>query len=420
VQQSLFDSGPSQSVSIAVRSGKDMTSEEKEKLTQARLDDLAHVEIWTPIGTNRQMSYATHGLFRFFGKFPPPVATYLIKKYADQGGVVSDPMCGSGTTGVECLLQKRSCLLMDVNPLCLQLAKVKTRYLPHEQLCEAIAEVKRLYEPAGDDNGALGPIGLRDPKHWFLEKTAASLRGLRAAIDQAIANGPLRDFLLVAFASIVRRVSRATTQQGRLFLDAETALEDVLDVFLKRATQGARAIAKLPVTNELGVEIEVLGHDLRSPCPHKWRGKCSLVIVHPPYFNAYRYSRINSLELAWLGIRHADVRKHEIREFFKVGKPQKVVEYVADMALAMANAAELLKKGGSLALMIGDTVLKERYIPVIRQLLEALKDTKLRLSTVALRVPQFTEASWVASQRRKSDKVGVRLYDFILLFEKVA
>ncbi len=94
-----------------------------------------------------------------------------------------------------------------------------------------------------------------------------------------------------------------------------------------------------------------------------------LVIVHPPYFNSYKFSSVNSLELAWLGIDPAEVRQGEIREFFKVGRPEKVESYLEDMSRVLARLARGMTTGAVLALMIGDTVLRGEHIRVVRSLL---------------------------------------------------
>jgi hypothetical protein len=44
--------------------------------------------------------------------------------------------------------------------------------------------------------------------------------------------------------------------------------------------------------------------------------------------------------------------------------------------------------------------------------------SRLALDRVVLRVPKYTEASWVASQRRRSDRIGVTLNDFILILRR--
>ncbi|MGH3085557.1 MAG: DNA methyltransferase, partial [Gaiellaceae bacterium] len=115
--------------------------EEDDLLARAGLGDLAPVEAWTVPGSSRQLSYATHGVFRFFGKFPPPVAGHLISTHTAPGELVIDPMCGSGTTGVECILAHRRSVLGDVNPLALLLARVKTRPIDLRLLDAAVNRI---------------------------------------------------------------------------------------------------------------------------------------------------------------------------------------------------------------------------------------------------------------------------------------
>jgi hypothetical protein len=387
-----------------------LTSAEQNILKISGLADHAPAEAWTVTGSSRQLAYATHGIFRFFGKFPPPVATHLIAEHTSVHDVVLDPMCGSGTTGVECVLMNRRAVLGDVNPLALLLARVKTQPLDVAAFDDALARVTRAYRPLSAKKTGFEPVGLRNPDHWFLESTADSLRGLQHLIKREKEDA-VRDALWVAFAGTVRRVSRATTQQGRLFLDAATALPDALDTFESRALRVKKATATLPeavdVPNVMPMDIRELQTLEQTP----------LLILHPPYFNAYRYSSVNSLELAWLGWSHSDVRPDEIREFFKIGKAENVDKYIDDMEAAINSASTLITRGGVLALMIGDTTLQGQHIPVVRPLLERIGHI-LRLETIALRVPQFTEASWVTSQRRARETLGIKLMDYVLTFRK--
>lgn len=408
-QTSLFDSGTRSG--LEVRQYGELSSSERELVGRSGLGDLAPVEAWTARGTNREMSYATHGIFRYFGKFPPPVAAHLIAEHTDKGDTVCDPMCGSGTTGVECVLSGRRGVLYDVNPLGLLVSRVKARYIDRGSLEGSLGRVLGRYVPDDRDGGL--PVGLKDPLHWFLPGTMASLRGLRSAIDEED-DPALKDFLMLSLCGCIRRVSRATSQQGRLFLDVETAEPDALPFFTRRAEVAMRGISSLP--RGRNDEVRVEHADLQSMSSEDVRA--GLVIVHPPYFNAYKYSRINSLELAWLGCDPGDVRKEEVREYFKTGKPEKVGNYVSDMSRALGNAFTLVRPGGTLALMIGDTILGGDYIPVTTRLLEAAGLESVSLAKVVVRVPMYTEASWVASQRRDSSRIGIRLHDFILVFEK--
>lgn len=387
---------------------------EKLLLMNSKLEGLAKIEVWTALGTNKQISYATHGLYRYFGKFPAPIARKLIISYSKEGDEILDVMAGSGTTGVEALLLNRKAILYDVNPLSRLIAKVKTTVIDKSKLLFEYEKIKTLYKPLTYDEYPFNPIGLKNTTHWFYEETINSLRGIKKLID-SINDISTKEFAEVVFVSIVRNVSKATTQQGRLFLDINSAKLDALDIFLKKYLKAIEMLDELPNVNN----VKVKEHNLKIPFNEIEYGKRNLIIAHPPYFNSYKYSSINSLELSWLGVDHADVRKEEVKEFFKVGKKEKVSFYVEDMVKCFNNVFPLLKKDGVFAVMIGDTIIKEEYIPVTKLILEKLELKDIQLEKIILRKPQYTEATWAASQRRNKNNLGVVLYDFILIFRRI-
>ncbi|MEK6233502.1 MAG: hypothetical protein N2C14_02225, partial [Planctomycetales bacterium] len=194
-------------------------------------------------------------------------------------------------------------------------------------------------------------------------------------------------------------------------LDADSAEPNPLVRFAKTAEAAILAVSSLPKSSS---KIQVrrasaLERDFS-------RRKTKLIICHPPYFNVYRYSRVFSLETAWLGHELQPIRGQEVREFFKVGKPDNVTRWVEDMRAVLVRVARGLADRGVLALMVGDAVMKGQRIPAARLLLEAVQDF-LKPVKIAVRPPKFTEASWAASQRRTGDQVGVPLADFVILLQ---
>ena len=403
----------SDKVGIEIRSQGELIDREIALIEKSGLDQLAPVETWTALGTNQQLAYATHGIFRYFGKFPPPIATYMISQYTKEKDLVIDPMCGSGTTALEAGILKRRCAVNDVNPLSVLISKVKTTKIDKSLLEEKLEYLKANYRPMSLEEYAFVPVALKDPDHWFLKETSDSLRGIKYLIEQET-NTNLKNFLKVIFAATIRRVSRATTQQGRLFLDVATALEDAFPTFEKRYEIGMKGLAELPEISD----IEYYNVDLKDLSAIDYEGKAKLVILHPPYFNSYKYSSVNSLEMGWLGYDRNQCNKKEVKEFFKVGKPENYERYVKDMSLALNNALNMLVPGGVLGLMIGDTIMKGEYIQVTRSLMDKLDSDKYELSKVVMRVPKYTEATWVASQRRDSNNIGITLSDYIVLIRK--
>lgn len=370
------------------------------------------LEVWTSPDSNKTLSYLSHGIFRYFGKFPPPIARYLIESYSNKKELILDPMCGSGTTALESLLLDRKAICLDINPLSVLITKVKTSFIPQNMYFLALNEVlERINNYQTDCDGFELP-GFKNPQHWFLTESIASLSAIKDAIIKTEIGQCEKDALMVAFLSVVRRVSKATTQQGRLFLDIESAEKDAIPFFKKKAIDIGKQLALLPDNNN---SVKINQQSILESDEIKEQAK--LIICHPPYFNSYKYSSVNSLELAWLGTDHADVRKDEIREAFKIGKSERVVQYVEDMACALKNMYGGLQSDGRLALMIGDTVIKGQYIPVLKNLLDKL-GAFYEVERAALRIPKFTEASWAASQRRTGQHVGINLCDLIVILRK--
>jgi site-specific DNA-methyltransferase (cytosine-N4-specific) len=402
------------SAGIEVRKQEEMNEAELHLIQQAGLDTYAPIEAWTALGTNNQISYSTHGIFRYFGKFPSTIAAHLIMQYTNENDNVMDPMAGSGTTALEALLANRNCKSFDVNPLSTLLQRVKTTHINGDVLQRTLDDLCAQYKPMTVEEFDWVPIGIRNIDHWFLPATQDSIRGLIYVINQ-IEDLSVREFFQICLASAIRPVSRATTQQGRLFLDVVTAKEDCLETFVKKAKKAITAVDALPEkTSEIAIDL----HDASET--FDFGPVNDLIIVHPPYFNSYKYSSVNSLELSWMRINHADVRKNEVREFFKVGKAEKVDYYVEDMTTSLNNIASTLKPGGVMGLMIGDTIIKGQYIQSTKKLLDKFLDANpdIKVETMVLHVPKYTEASWTASQRRKSDKVGISLNDFIIIFRR--
>lgn len=399
---------------LLIRNKEEMEPFELEMLKRANLLDLGTCEAWTSEGTNQQLAYSTHGFMRFFGKFPPPIASYLIEKYTVEGETILDPMGGSGTSAVECLLRNRNCEIRDVNPMMLLLQKVKITKLSSIKVLSSLERIIKQYKPLNKDEIDYYPVGLRDASHYFLAETIESLNGIKKLIEDE-KDIDIQDFLYICFLSIIRSVSRATTQQGRLFLDVETAEKNALPLFIKKVK---KLVPKIEELNKRKYKINIKEHNLMDSLGEKYKNKMNLVILHPPYFNSYKYSGVNSLELSWLGVKHADIRKKEIREFFKIGKPEKYVDFVTDMAISLENAYETLKPGAHMGFMMGDTAIKGEYIPVMRATLDKAILPNSSIETVALRVPKYTEASWAASQRRNANDVGITLFDFVIVIKK--
>jgi len=372
---------------------------------------LSEIQVWDIAATSQRLSYGTHGFSRYFGKFPPPIAQHLMATYSRKGAVIADPMCGSGTSTLEALLDGNDVIASDVSPLAVMLTNAKTRLgMRVADLVSAAEETIRLSRRMK----AVVPdlhLSLRNPSHWFLDETVNNLGKINAAIGRVTADVPeAAPFLYASLAAIIRQASRATSQQGRLFLDVDSAVPDPREIFERRMQKNLAALQSLPRYARRPARVA----DARLV---RFPKAVDLAIMHPPYFNAYKYSAVYSLELAWLGHAIKSIRHGELREGFKQGAKASVGDYIDDLMAAILNVSPQLAPRGKIAVMAGDTVLCGTYIPVLKLLCEGLKQRGLKPISIAMRPPRFTEASWVASQRRETLALGAQMADYVVVFE---
>ena len=80
--------------------------------------------------------YSVHGLHPYPAMMIPQVAKRLILKFSKPGEYILDPFCGSGTVLIESKINNRNSAGIDINPLALLIAKVKTTPLKPKILKE--------------------------------------------------------------------------------------------------------------------------------------------------------------------------------------------------------------------------------------------------------------------------------------------
>jgi hypothetical protein len=146
----------------------------------------------------------------FAAKFPPQLPRAFIRGLTSQGDVVLDPMMGSGTTIVEALLEGRNAIGLDIDPLALRLAEVKTTRVEAEDAwASGNRVITRACKLMANGHTVNHNLATRfDDKtkefldYWFLPNTQRELMALILAIGE-LPDSPTRRFLGLTFSSII-------------------------------------------------------------------------------------------------------------------------------------------------------------------------------------------------------------------------
>ena len=360
---------------------------------------------------------ATHYVHPYPAKLLPQIAHFFLAassllKPDDQ---VLDPFGGSGTVALETILSGRDAIYADINPLAHLVAKTKTSAPSTKTLNEALARVKgrflryEVYERPDVVNLDL----------WYTPAVIRELAKLRRAIE-AETESKEKNFLLVTFSAVARKVSKADprfsvpvrTNENHLTSTSRRRI-NVWEVFQDQFSSNFRRVQKLSsFDGRIGT-----AHCILSDAKELLEvndASIGFVITSPPYAGAQKYVRATSLSLGWLGLKKSNElriledstigREHFVRpktvaliktslsradkligRIFKKNPTRATIAstYLIEMKMAISQLGRVVKPNGHVVFVIGDNVICGEVFPSSQFLRSFFEDagftTKLEL-----------------------------------------
>lgn len=254
--------------------------------------------------TTNNVSYLTHNIHKYPAKFIPHIPSWAMSKYLkNEGNLVFDPFCGSGTTLVEAILHSHDCVGIDIDPLAVLISKVKTTKIDSQKLIKIKKDViksiktppKELFKPE-----------IETLDHWFNDQAIHDLGLLRSIIEEYKDDKDIYDFLIVTLSSIIRKVSNADDQSQKTYV-SHTNIKNpppVLPLFVKRLNLYSDRLTELfeKVNNDKRVLISKMdSRDLTSFWEKNDLNKADLAVTSPPYIKAIDYIYNQMAEYFWIG-----------------------------------------------------------------------------------------------------------------------
>lgn len=269
-----------------------------------------------PLPGRRCLRYGTHGIHEYRGKFFPQLVRALVNiANVRPGGMVADPMCGSGTTVVEAVIGGYTGIGADINPLSLLMARTKAALLHEKPKSVAAAYEKvrgELLRGDRRDRGSLvhfESLPERDQDYlraWFSEQVLLDLDRIASTVT-AQPPGPVRDLLWLALSNILRSVSWQKNDDLRIRKEVRLDVEiDPVREFLEELGRSVRAVLALQYQlagTQIGA-FSISEVDARE-VDRAWRehtGDVDAIITSPPYATALPYLDTDRLSLCYLGL----------------------------------------------------------------------------------------------------------------------
>ncbi|MFH1392375.1 MAG: transcriptional repressor LexA, partial [bacterium] len=247
----------------------------------------------------------THGLHTYPAMFIPQVARRLLLTYSQKNDTICDIFCGSGTALIESRLLSRNSFGIDLNPLAVFLAEVKTTPLNPQSLekeyIKLIAKINKI------KNTEIKKPQFKNLEFWFKNKVIIQLAKIKKAIKE-IKNKKIQDFFMVAFSETVRKSSNTKSGEFKLVRikkeDLERYSPNVLEIFQQKAEFNIKAMEEFYRDVDKNTLAKIIFGDASKNNGIK-ENSIDCVITSPPYGDSrttVAYGQFSRLSAQWLGI----------------------------------------------------------------------------------------------------------------------
>jgi site-specific DNA-methyltransferase (cytosine-N4-specific) len=311
VKTSLSDEFFKQRLTYWQRLGRQCLEPTVQKALELTQNGLSKTQAQRELHNARRLRYGPHDLHEYRGKFFPQLVRSLINiSGVSDSGLVLDPMCGSGTTTCEVLVTGRSAIGVDLNPLSVLIASVKSAIVlesPQNFLDKVSKHLKKFKFKDASPSMLWSKDDLGYLERWFDPEAICDLSKVLADIGQ-VAEPLYRDFLRVCLSDIVRSVSwqKGTDLRVRKEIKpyepgcAIKRFVDQVQAQLDRIYAYLCVLPTLPVRPSLTIQHgDAVNVDKLLP---EHRGQASLLITSPPYATALPYLDTDRLSLVVLGL----------------------------------------------------------------------------------------------------------------------
>ncbi len=341
-----------------------------------------------------------HNIYSYHAKFNPDIPKKFIKQYSNENDIVLDPFCGCGTTLLEGLKLKRNVIGVDLSPIGILCAKVKT----NKYNLEKIIEYSEIILKVNPSNCNIPNFPNREL--WFNSQVLTELGMLNYNILK-IEDTKYRDLFYLILLSILNNCSRKrkTWNLGYIADNCMPNIDRQIDV-VKLYKQQLELLKKRKdfIKNTSNNTVECIESDIMNTNI----SGVDLVVTSPPYPFAVDFIRYHRLALYWMGKQVEELSNKEVGARNKRNKKNCENEFFDQMELIYLHIMEMVKSKGYWCMTIGDTTRCHVKIDFVNWTIKLFEDNNWKLVKKSYR---YLKQQTMAQKRIKTES--------ILIFQKL-
>ncbi len=300
---------------------------EKEKVSDERYS--RRIDYSWDFQGEKTKSY-THGLHTYPAMFIPQVARRLLQTYSKKGDTICDIFCGSGTALIESRLLDRNSYGIDLNPLAIFLANVKTTEISQSALTK---EYFKLLERIKN----IKQSEIKQPKFnnldfWFKESVIIELARIKKAIKDTT-DKKMQNFFLVGFSETARLASNTKNGEFKLVRMKKEKLDkhspNVLEIFKKRTENNIKVMGDFDRDVDKKTWTKIIYGDSSKDNGIK-ANSIDCIITSPPYGDSrttVAYGQFSRLSAQWIDIFENPNKASGVDNELLGGKATKTLEH---------------------------------------------------------------------------------------------
>jgi DNA modification methylase len=358
----------------------------------------------------RSVEQWTHGYHRYPAKFLPNLVKKLIEERTGKDDTIVDLFAGCGTTLVESKIHGRASIGVDINPVAELITKVKINPLEPVMLngyFKCIVDTLDKY----DTLNYKSKVVHERIDYWFTPENKAKIAFLYDTI-LSVKKRQVQDFFLVSLSHILKNCSRWLQSSTKPQIDPDKKTTDPFSAFQVHTKQmlnkNEEFYSYLQDKKYIETKCEIKLEDARGTSIDT--NSVGAVITSPPYVTSYEYADIHQLTAYWYDYisNLAGFRKKFIGTFYSLNQDmecnsknaqkiihelqardgrtaKEVANYFNDMEAVGKEMYRIVRKGGCVCIVIGNTTIKDVKIKSAEVFFEILKSVGFKKDTVIKR-----------------------------------
>jgi DNA modification methylase len=380
-------------------------------IASANLDSRISQIDWDFTGNSSESPFSA--LHWHPGRFASQIPASLIGMLSSPGDTLLDPFVGSGTTLVEAQRLGRRSIGIDLNPVsCLA---TSAKVIPRES-----AYISALLDAISSDVAEFVSLGLVPPsvpasvqaEKWYTSRVKNGLGRLWSLLSTY--SGDRYLLACAAFSGILLSACRETRHWGYVcdnstprsaresdpLLLFNQALERLRSSYSQRDQELTKRGAPI-------YEGRVVCADSREALLTLDYESVDLVVTSPPYFGVCDYIKAQRLSMEWLGLEIEPLRLREVGARSKRRRLGSDQHYICDLANNFAGIARVLRPGGMMAALIGES---QSRVGVLERVARTLQEAGFEIVSLVERQisrqrrqhPSVTKEKLIVAKRLKT------------------